>query len=138
MNKIEPSFSASHLDAAEFKGGGLRDNFEYRDLGIKGSTKGGVIAHVIRAARPFGGDGTGLHRHDCEFQMFYVLNGWARFKYEGQGEVTVRAGSCVNQPPGIRHNLVEYSDDFEVLEIVAPADFGTEALEGESLETASA
>ncbi len=86
-----------------------------------------MVAHIIRAAKPFDGGGTGLHQHDCdcEFQFVCVLNGWARFQREDQGEVTIRAGSCVNQPPGIRHNLIEYSDDFEVLELVVPADFGT-------------
>ena len=84
-----------------------------------------MVAHIIRAAKPFDGGGTGLHQHDCEFQFVCVLSGWARFQREDQGEVTIRAGSCVNQPPGIRHNLIEYSDDFEVLELVVPADFGT-------------
>ena len=82
-------------------------------------------AHIIRAAKPFDGGGTGLHQHDCEFQFVCVLNGRARFQCEDQGEVTIRAGSCLNQPPGIRHNLIEYSDDFEVLKLVVPANFGT-------------
>ena len=84
-----------------------------------------MVAHIIRVAKPFDGGGTDLHQHDCEFQFVCVLNGWTRFQREDQGEVTIRAGSCVNQPPGIRHNLIEYSDDFEVLELVVPADFGT-------------
>ena len=84
-----------------------------------------MVAHIIRVAKPFDGGGTDLHQHDCEFQFVCVLSGWARFQREDQGEVTIRAGSCVNQPPGIRHNLIEYSDDFEVLELVVPADFGT-------------
>ena len=128
MNAIKSNFSVTHRDDLIFKTEGLRDYFKYRDLGIKESTKGAVVAHIIRAAKPFDGSGTGFHRHDCEFQFVYVLNGWARFQFEGQGEVTIRAGSCVNQPPGIKHNLIEYSDDFEVLELVAPADFGTEDL----------
>ena len=128
MNAIKSNFSVTHRDDLTFKTEGLRDYFEYRDLGIKESTKGAMVAHIIRAAKPFDGGGTGLHRHDCEFQFVYVLNGWARFQFEGQGEVTIRAGSCVNQPPGIKHILIEYSDDFEVLELVAPADYGTEDL----------
>ena len=128
MNAMKSNFSVTHRDDLTFKTEGLRDYFEYRDLGIKESTKGAVVAHIIRAAKPFDGGRTGLHRHDCEFQFVYVLNGWARFQFEGQGEVTIRAGSCVNQPPGIKHNLIEYSDDFEVLELVAPADYGTEDL----------
>jgi len=129
-------FSVDHAESGTFVAGGLRPYFEYRDLGIKDATGGKVVAHVIRAARPFDGSGTGTHRHSLDFQLVYVLKGWARFHYDGEGEVTVRAGSCVHQPPGIRHNLVEYSDDFEVLEICSPADFGTEDLDAKEKATA--
>ncbi|HET7342629.1 MAG TPA: hypothetical protein VFL90_14295 [Methylomirabilota bacterium] len=53
--------------------------------------------------------------------MFYVLKGWIRFVYEGQGEQTFTAGDCVLQPPGIVHNELECSDDVEILEIYSPA-----------------
>jgi quercetin dioxygenase-like cupin family protein len=64
---------------------------------------------------------TGLHQHQCDFQMFYVLKGWMKFVWQGQGEQVVRAGDCVLQPPGIVHNELECSDDVEVLEIYSPA-----------------
>jgi quercetin dioxygenase-like cupin family protein len=57
--------------------------------------------------------------------MVYVLKGWVRFHYEGVGEVTLRAGTCVNQPPGIKHTELGHSDDLELIEIVSPADFQT-------------
>jgi quercetin dioxygenase-like cupin family protein len=57
--------------------------------------------------------------------MVYVLKGWIRFEYEGVGEVTLSAGSCVHQPPGIRHTELGHSDDLELIEIVMPAEFGT-------------
>jgi mannose-6-phosphate isomerase-like protein (cupin superfamily) len=47
------------------------------------------------------------------------------FEYEGQGEQVLRAGSCVLQPPGIRHREVRHSEDLELLEITAPAQFET-------------
>jgi uncharacterized protein YjlB len=53
--------------------------------------------------------------------MFYVLKGWMRFVYEGQGEQTFHAGDCVLQPAGIVHNELECSDDVEILEIYSPA-----------------
>jgi len=37
-------FSASHLKGAKFARRGLRSYFEYRDLGIKRATRGGVVA----------------------------------------------------------------------------------------------
>jgi quercetin dioxygenase-like cupin family protein len=57
--------------------------------------------------------------------MVYVLKGWVRFRYEGVGEVLLEAGSCVHQPPGIRHAEIAHSDDVEMLEITLPAEFET-------------
>jgi quercetin dioxygenase-like cupin family protein len=61
--------------------------------------------------------------------MVYVLNGWATFEYAGQGARTIRKGDCINQVPGIPHRELACSEDFEVLEIVAPADFKTRIVE---------
>ena len=60
-------------------------------------------------------------KHLCDFQMFYVLKGWIKFVYEGEGEHTFQAGDCVLQPAGIVHNELDCSDDLEVLEIYSPA-----------------
>ena len=117
-------FSASHAKDAVFKDGGLRSCFAYRDLGIRKATGGRAMAHVIRA-KPGAHGGFGWHKHALEFQMYYVLKGWVKFRYDGVGEVTARAGSCVNQPPGIRHAEVAHSNDLELIEITLPADFKT-------------
>lgn len=116
-------FSVSHARDAQWDRG-LRAFFEYRDLGIKDATAGKVVAHVIRAipgvhAMPQ------RHHHDVEFQMVYVLKGWIKFDYEGVGEVMLNAGTCVHQPPGIRHTELGHSDDLELIEIVSPAEFDT-------------
>jgi quercetin dioxygenase-like cupin family protein len=119
-----PGFVVSHAEGASFERG-LRSFFEYRDLGIKQATDGRAVAHVIRAAA-----GTAFssqpHRHQTTFQLVYVLKGWIEFEYEGQGRVRLEAGSCVHQPPGIRHREVGHSEDVEMLEIVLPGDFKTE------------
>ena len=117
-------FSASHAKDAVFESGGLRSCFEYRDLGISEATGGRVMAHVIRA-RAGADAGFGWHKHVLDFQMFYVLKGWIRFDYEGVGEVLCEAGSCVHQPPGIRHAEIAHSDDLELVEITLPAQFET-------------
>ncbi len=122
------AFSVSHDDPAAFARDGLRPFFEYRDLGIRAATGGKVNAHVIRA-RPGEASPGGWHRHALDFQMVYVLKGWVRFAYEGAGEVLLRAGACVHQPPGIRHVEIAHSDDLEMLEITLPADFATSAAE---------
>ena len=42
----------------------------------------------------------------------------------------LEAGSCVHQPPGTRHRELGHSDDVELLEVVLPADFQTESVDG--------
>ena len=129
MNKAAWKFNVQQQEDAAFKGDGLRPYFEYRDLGIKAATGGAVVAHVIRARE--GDNATGQwHAHEVGFQMYYVLKGWARFEYEGQGVKTVRPGDCVLQPPGIRHREIEHSADFELIEIVMPGDFETRLVDG--------
>ncbi|HXU50705.1 MAG TPA: cupin domain-containing protein [Casimicrobiaceae bacterium] len=53
--------------------------------------------------------------HQTTFQLVYVLKGWIEFEYEGQGVVRLEAGSCVHQPPAIRHRELGHSDDIEML-----------------------
>ena len=119
-------FNLSESESSPFRADGLRGYFEYRDLGIKEATDGRAVAHVIRARSAHQATGE-WHCHDVQFQMVYVLKGWLRFEYEGQGEVLLKAGSCVHQPPGIRHREIEHSADMELLEIVLPGEFATRA-----------
>jgi mannose-6-phosphate isomerase-like protein (cupin superfamily) len=123
-------FTVSHLDETEFKTQGLRRYAQYRDLGIAEATGGMVQAHVIRFVPPCRPEEVSkLHTHDVDFQMIYVLKGSMTSEFEGQGAVTMRQGTAWIQPPRIRHKVLDYSDDCEVLEIVLPADFKTEELE---------
>ena len=121
----EPQLKFSHVKPGdtEFKDGGLRGFFQYRDLGIAGATNGKVVAHLVRAAKP-PVDGTGWHYHVCDFQIVVMLKGWAKFMYEDK-ETLVKAGDVVHQRPGMVHYLFDYSPDMEYMEIVGPADFGS-------------
>ena len=109
---------------------GLREIFDYRDLGIKEGTNGDYVAHIIRANGKKQKDAVQhWHIHECTFQFVLVLNGWATFEYEGQGEHTIRKGDAILQTPMIKHREIACSDDFEVLEIVAPANFETKIVD---------
>nr|WP_198983309.1 cupin domain-containing protein [Herbaspirillum sp. ASV7] len=128
MQTQENTFSHVKPGDTTFVGGGLRDFFTYRDLGIAKATGGKVIAHLVRANNAPEA-GTGWHIHEAQFHIVYMLKGWAKFMYEDQ-ETLVEAGDCVHQRPGIRHFLFDYSPDMEYLEVVGPADFTSVDVEG--------
>jgi hypothetical protein len=44
---------------------------------------------------------------------------------EGQGETLMQQGSAWTQPSRIKHLIMDYSDDVELLEVVLPAEFKT-------------
>ena len=116
----------SHYRDEDFRADGLRAYAHYRDLGIADASHGMVRAHVIRLIGPCNpAEVSKLHFHDVEFQMVYVLKGWVKTYMEGQGETMMQAGSCWTQPPRIRHLLMDYSDDVELLEVILPAEFKT-------------
>lgn len=121
----------SHSRAAEATWTpGLREIFEYRDLGVKDATNGDYVAHLIRAnGKTNPDDVQEWHVHHCDFQVVLVINGWAEFEYEGEGIHRIEKGDFINQRPGIRHREIACSEDFEVLEIVSPANFKTEIID---------
>jgi uncharacterized RmlC-like cupin family protein len=122
-------FTVSHLNDADFKQDGLRAYALYRDLGIAAASGGLCQAHVIRLLSPCTDEVRKPHRHDTELQLIYVLQGWVKNEFEGEGVQMMSAGSCWLQPPGIKHTVLDYSPDVELLEIIVPADFKTVELD---------
>ena len=119
------TFMASHLKDAAFKTG-LRAYAAYRDLNVEKATGGAVQAHVIRLLGKCDPKVVSIpHYHGVQFQMLYMLKGWMIGEYEGAGRVKMTAGSCWIQPPGIRHQVIDYSDGCEMVEIILPAKFAT-------------
>jgi mannose-6-phosphate isomerase-like protein (cupin superfamily) len=116
----------SHYRDEDFVTNGLRTYAKYRDLGIADATHGLAQAHVIRLIGPCNpAEVSKLHFHDVEFQMVYVLKGWVKTYMEGQGETLMKQGSSWTQPPRIKHLIMDYSDDVELLEVILPAEFKT-------------
>ena len=115
--------SISRADNAAFKGTGRRAQLIYRDLGVREATGGRYDARVLRTGA--GERKIPRHVHKLDFQMVYVLKGWVRIRFEGSGEVTLNEGDCCVTPGGVAHEVQDWSDDHEVLEITSPADFET-------------
>jgi hypothetical protein len=116
----------SHHRDEDFKADGLRAYAQYRDLGVAEASQGLARAHVIRLIGPCNpAEVSKLHFHDVDFQMVYVLKGWVKTYMEGHGETLMKEGSSWTQPPRIKHLIMDYSDDVELLEIILPAEFKT-------------
>jgi len=116
----------SHHREEDFKADGLRSYAHYRDLGVAKASQGLAQGHVIRLIGPCNpAEVSKLHFHDVEFQMVYVLKGWVKTYMEGQGETLMKQGSAWTQPPRLKHLIMDYSDDVELLEVILPAEFKT-------------
>jgi hypothetical protein len=116
----------SHYRDEDFKADGLRAYAHYRDLGMADASHGLAQAHVIRLIGPCNpAEVSKLHFHDVDFQMVYVLKGWVKTYMEGPGETMMMQGSSWTQPPRIKHMILDYSDDVELLEVILPAEFKT-------------
>ena len=133
MAEFKQKLIISHADGASYGKEGIRDQFVYRHFGVEEATGGKYGAHLIR-----GGDGSPPienHIHtDIDFLIVLVTKGWVTFWYEGRGEETLKAGSVHMLPPEIKHGVLNWSDDLEMLEITSPAEYGTRALTAEEME----
>lgn len=114
----QQALAVDHEQGGSWKGG--RAGMRYRDL-IPGRHGGAYIASHIHV--PDGGPVPDyVHFHDVVHQLIFCHRGWVRVVYEDQGEPFVlRPGDCVLQPPGIRHRVLEASDDLFVVEVGCPA-----------------
>ena len=119
-------FHVNHFNSDDdFARDGLRPYALYRDLGTDVATEGRIKMHVTRMVPPCTDEVRTRHFHDVEFQLLYILKGWLKFEFEGQGEVVLKAGSHCVMPAKIKHTVLDFSDDAEVLEILSPAEFDT-------------
>ncbi len=117
-----PVAVVSHEAGGQWKAG--RAGMRYRDL-IPDRYGGTYIASHIHV--PAGGPVPDyVHHHDVIHQLIVCHRGWVRVVYQDQGPpLTMHPGDCVLQPPGIRHRVLECSDDLYVIEVGCPADHRT-------------
>jgi uncharacterized cupin superfamily protein len=119
------AFAQASAPDARWDREGLRDDAEYRDLGLAAATNGRIGVKHVRALKPLAAP-TGWHWHDMTAHYVYVLRGWLTFRFAGvEGDVTLRVGDGLSQPAGVPHNVIARADDLEVLEINEPAEYGT-------------
>jgi quercetin dioxygenase-like cupin family protein len=91
-------------------------------------------AHIIKAKHLHGGH-NGLHRHVVGLQFAMVLKGWVSFYYADHGEFRYEQGDAVTIPGDTLHELREYSEDLELLELTSPAVYRTVREDGSEMPT---
>lgn len=101
-------------------GDGLREFFEYRDLGTLDPTDGRVYVHVIRTTGPYEA-GTGWHYHSWG-QCFVVLDGHADIRVETSPRYALSAGDAFSVGAGDtqRHFVDRVSGDYKLVELCVP------------------
>jgi quercetin dioxygenase-like cupin family protein len=114
-----------HLAGDTFKAGsGLRSFLEYRNFGLAEATNSVVAAQIVRSNGPLK-EPTGWHYHVLDIQFVYLLQGSVTAQIDGIGDFQMLAGDAMVVPSGMKHNVCNFSDDFEILEINSPAEFET-------------
>ncbi|MGH1493034.1 MAG: AraC family ligand binding domain-containing protein [Acidimicrobiales bacterium] len=129
-----PELSVEHESGDGWVTG--RAGMRYRDL-VPGRYGGAYIASHIHI--PDGGPVADyVHHHDIAYQLIFCHRGWVRVVYQDQGpSFVMNPGDCVLQPPGIRHQVLEASDDLFVVEVSCPAEHRTNVDHELTLPTAA-
>jgi quercetin dioxygenase-like cupin family protein len=115
--------AVNRLTDNSFVKDGLRPFFNYRDLGTSVETDRRMHLHVVKVVGTLPG-GTGWHVHSMS-QIFFVFQGWVKIAVEGQGVIHMQAGEAMTIANGMRHNVFEFSPDYELVELCMPADYST-------------
>ncbi len=94
---------------------------QQRDLGVTTASKDKMSARHVRvtdaAKVP-----TEWRALDCDFQFMFVFKGSAKLENSAGQKVTLERGMAAWQPAFLRHRIAEYSADFEMFELFAPAE----------------
>ena len=107
--------SANHkIDCIELMCGGTgTTEIKYFADGKNYKGRSRLLAHVT--LKP--GDSIGYHVHEGEEEIYYILNGTAKYDDNGKETVTVSAGDTTITLGGEGHSIENIGDD--VLEFIA-------------------
>ncbi len=113
------------LETTPWQDEGLLPGNAYRELAVGAATNGRIGLRHLRATEGYQQE-TGWHWHDMDVHAVFVIRGHITFRYRDvPGEHVVRAGECITQPAGVPHNVVDRSEDLELIELTLPQRFAT-------------
>jgi hypothetical protein len=121
----EQRLQISHRTDDSFQKGGFYRNYVlYRDLKLTPETGHLIDVHVLKPIWPCTDVNRKPHLHDSQIFLAYILKGWMKIAFEGHGEHLMQEGSAWNQS-GVKHQVIDFSEDCELMEICMPANFDT-------------
>ncbi|MBM3347248.1 MAG: hypothetical protein FJY55_12230 [Betaproteobacteria bacterium] len=96
---------------------------QQRDLGVTTASRGKMSARHVRVTDPAKvlAEWRAL---DADFQFMFVFKGSARLENAAGQKVTLERGVAAWQPAFLRHRIFDYSADFDMFELYAPAEPG--------------
>jgi len=99
------------------------DGFEYRDTGINEATNEIASVKVARAlnttAKPQ------LISHDADIMFAFIMQGEMELNANGHNPQFLKKGDACVIPPHLKHQISNFSDDLELLEVALPGNFET-------------
>lgn len=100
------------------------DGLVYRDLGVREASSGAVGVRRLRVGNA--AEATQWRVLDVDFDCLYVLRGEVTIRGCTGETVTLHEGGAALHPGGSPYQLASVSDDFEAVQITAPALTGLE------------
>lgn len=99
------------------------EGFEYRDTGINKATKGMASVQV---ARPLNSDAKQqLISHDSDILFTFLMQGEMELNADGHEPHFLHKGDAYVVPPHLKHQIANFSDDLELLEVSLPGNYKT-------------
>jgi len=99
------------------------EGFEYRDTGINEATRGVAGVHIARIVNADAAPQ--LQSHDTDILFTFVMHGSMELKADEQESQFLKKGDAYVIPPYLKHEIVKFSKDLELLEVSLPGEFKT-------------
>ncbi|PCH96258.1 MAG: cupin [Bacteroidetes bacterium] len=100
--------------------------FEFRDTGIEIATAGMVSVHVARVLENT--KKTQTITHDADILFTFIMEGEMMLGADDREPIQLRNGEAFVIPPNFKYQLINWTEDLELLEVSLPGNYNTQTL----------
>lgn len=100
---------------------GPAKGMEHRDLGVTEASHGNMSAQHIRITDAANVP-TEWRAIEADFHFFYIMKGSAKLENSAGQRIAIAPGLAACQPSYLRHRIYDHSPDFEMFEMLGPAE----------------